>query len=270
MTKNPESSASTRMFGALVRALREDRNLTIEDVAEHAGYSKSMVIKVERGERMPPPTFIERASALLQAGNALYKAADHLERSKHPEFFEEYAELEAKAVSLHKYDNYVINGLLQTEAYARALLSDKALMLEQAEIAHRVKVRLDRQLLLGRSPMAQMSFLIDESALTRPLGGPEVYKEQLLRLLEIGELPNVGLQVVPTTDESHPGFNGPMTLLETQERRFLAYLEVQGHSFLIGGRETVSDLQQQYAMIRTHALSARESAKMIEKIAGAL
>lgn len=257
-----------RMFGSVVRSLREARDISTDELAAHVGYSKSLIIKIERGDRMPPPMFVEKATALLDAGGVISRAADHLERGDFPSWFEEYAELERQAVTLYKYDTLVVNGLLQTEEYARVLLSATSSVLESEEIERRVQARLARQTLLTRTPPAQLAFLVEESALRRPVGGEVVLKAQLVRLLEVGELRNVTIQVMPTTFDAHAGFNGPMTLLETAERRRLAYLEVQGRSILTDDRDEVSELHQQYAMIRSQALSVRESAKLISRIAG--
>lgn len=258
------------MFGAVARSLREARDIIAEDLATHTGYSKSMVIKIERGDRMPPPKFVERAEALLQCGDVLRKAAEHLERAEYLAWFEGYVDLERTAVSLYTYETFAVNGLLQTEDYARALLSARCPVLDAEEIDRRLEVRMARQELLTRVPLAQLSFLMDESVLKRPVGGEAVQKVQLAYMLEIAQLRNVTVQVLPMTYGAHAGYNGSMTLLETPERQLLAYLEVQGRSFLVEDRDEVSTLNQRYAMIRSQALSVRESAKVIEQIAGEL
>src|SRR5690242_14670546 len=100
-----------RMFGAVARGLRENAGVTTDALAQHVGYSKSLIIKVERGERMPPPMFVEKASELLGGGELLARAATHLERSADLEWFDGYADLERQAVSLYKYDTLAISGL---------------------------------------------------------------------------------------------------------------------------------------------------------------
>ncbi|SEG86123.1 hypothetical protein SAMN05216223_1172 [Actinacidiphila yanglinensis] len=80
----------------------------------------------------------------------------------------------------------------------------------------------------------------------------------------------VTVQVLPLTYGSHAGYDGSMTVLETPERRLLAYLEAQGHSFLVEDCDKVSELNQRYGMVRSQALSVRESAKVIEQMAGEL
>lgn len=267
MSAKNEGSASMRMFGALVRILRERHGTTTDELAARVGYSKSLIIKIERGERMPPPLFVEKAEALLESGELLRKAAEHLEKGDFPSWFEEYAELEKTAVSLYTYDTLVINGLLQTEAAARVVLGARCPMLDTEEIERRVQARMARQSLLNRSPAAQLAFLVEEWVLRRPVGGRVIHREQLERLLEVSELRNVAIQIMPMSYEAHAGFDGPMHLLETPERRLLGYLEVQGRSVLVDDRDEVSTLHQRYAMIRSQALSVGDSEKLIGTIA---
>lgn len=262
-----EGSASMRVFGTVLRAMREHAGVSAEEVAAHAGYSRSLVAKIERGERMPPPDFVDRAATLLGAADVLARAARHLERGDFPSWFEEYAELEAKAVSLYKYDSLVINGLLQTEEYARVVLGIRCPVLDSGEIERRVQARLARQTVLTRFPATQAAFVIEEWVLRRPVGGRAVHTCQLEHLLAVGRERNVTVQVMPTAYE-HAGFDGPMTLLETPERRLLAYLEVQGRSMLIDVRDEVSELHMRYSMIRSQALTPGDSARLIEQIAG--
>lgn len=270
MASKDEGSPSMRMFGSVVRSLREARGLSTDEVAAHAGYSRSLTVKIERGERMPPPLFVEKAEELFASGEVLAKAAAHLDRAELPSWFEGYADLERQAISLYKYDTMVINGLLQTKDYAHAVISAYCPVLDPEEIDRRVEARLARQPLLTRTPAAQAAFVIEEWVLHRPIGGRAVHKNQLARLLEAGAQRNVTIQIMPTAHESHAGFDGPMTLLETPDRRLYAYIEGQARSLLLDDRDGVSELNQRYAMIRSQALSVGESARLIEQMAGEL
>lgn len=270
MSAKNEGSASMRMFGAVVRALREARGVTTKDLADAVGYSQSLIVKVERGERMPPPDFTTRAEPLIGGGEVMQRAATHLERGEFPSWFEPYADLERSAVSLYTYSTLVLHGLLQTKNYASTVLGAYCPLLEPDEVQRRVDARIARQALFTRIPSAQLAFVIEESVLDRPIGGSEIMHAQLKRLLEVCALRGVTIQVLPLEYESHAGYDGAMTLLETPERQQLGYLEAQGHSFLVDDRNRVSELHQRYAMIRSQALNARESAKLIEQRAGEL
>jgi transcriptional regulator with XRE-family HTH domain len=265
-----QGSDSMRMWGALHKAYRMAANLTHEEVATFVGYSPSLVISIERGVRMPSETFVERADEITRAGGMLIKAAEHLSRQRYPVWFEDYVIEEQRARTIWSYDMHVIKGLLQTEEYARAVLSALHPPLEEEEIEARLKARLERQKLLTRKPTCVFSYVVEEWVLRRPIGGRAVMKRQLEHLIEVSEMRNVSIQVMPMSYESHAGLDGPMTLLETPEHKWLAYFEVQEHSQLLDDANRVSLLQERYAMIRSQALTPRESVKLIEQLAGEL
>jgi len=265
-----EGSPSMKMFGAVARTLREKANVRVEDISVETDYSISMVHKIERGDRMPPPKFLAKATELYDAGAVLTNAARHLDRSEYPSWFEDYVELERTAVSVSAYDAMTVNALLQTGDYARQLLGGSAALLDTDEIERLAASLAERQQLLTRTPSCRFAFLVEEAALRHMVGGKPVQQGQLTRLLEAGGLRNVAVQVIPTTPDVHPGYDGPLTLLETADRQLLAYLEIHARSLLIDDREEVGDLNQRYGLIRSHALSVRESAKLIEEILSGL
>lgn len=270
MRPTDEGSVTMRMFGSLVKTLRESQGLTREDLAEQVGYSKSLVAMVERGVRMPSQAFIDRGEELLQARGVLREAAPYLSRELYPSWFGEYVDREAEAVSVCAYDTLVVKGLAQTEDYARAVLGAYCPMLEPDEIERRVEARLARQALLHRSPPVWLALVMEESVLRRPVGGKQVLKGQLTRLLALAEMRNTSLQVLPMRYETHAGFDGSMTLLETPDRQWLTYLEVQGRSKMIDDRAEISEFHQRYSMLRTQALTPGDSTKLIEQMAGEL
>lgn len=263
-------SDSMRMWGSTCHSLRIAAGLTHDDLAKIVGYSKSLVVGVERGLRMPSDSFILKADEGLNANGLLIAAAKHLSRQKYPSWFEEYAAEEKKALSLWTYDTHVIKGLFQTEEYARAVLSARYPVLDEEEIETRVQARMERAQLLIRKPPVSISSVIEESVLHRPVGGKAVHKRQLEHLLELAELRNVSIQVMPTSYESHAGFNGPWTLLETPDHQWLAYVEGQGGGVLIEDRDQVSELLQRYGMIRTQALTPEDSVRLIKQLVGEL
>ncbi|MGD6752637.1 helix-turn-helix domain-containing protein [Streptomyces sp. BH105] len=265
-----DGSSSMRMFGAVVRALREARGGSREDFGAYVGYSASQVAMVERGARMPSARFVERAGEFLEARTAVEAAAEHLERSPHPSWFGEYVEREAEAVSLSTYNTHLVHGLAQTADYTRAVLDARFPVLEDEEIERRLEARLSRQALLTRCPAVSLALVIEEWVLRRPVGGRAVHKRQLEWLLELGAKRNVSVQVMPVLYEAHAGVDGPMTLLETPQRQWVAWLEAQGNGRLVDDRDEVSLLSARYGMIRSQALTPGDSATLIEQMAGEL
>ncbi|MEU1623922.1 helix-turn-helix transcriptional regulator [Streptomyces sp. NPDC020096] len=270
MAAKDEGSDSMRMFGAVSKALRAAAGVSQEALGEHVGYSKSLVQGVESGTRMPSQRYVELADPFLAAQGTLLAAATHLSRQRFPSWFVEYVDAEKTARSLWTYSAHVLHGLVQTEEYARAVLSAYCPALEEEEIEARVQARMERQKLLTRKPACQFSIVIEESALRRPVGGKAVQKGQLDRLRELSKVRHISIQVMPMSYETHAGFDGPMTLLETPEHQWLVYLEAQGKSQLIDDRDEVSEFHQRYSMIRSQALTPGDSVKLIEKLLGEL
>jgi len=261
-----QNSGNREMFGSLLRFFRERAGMTQEGLGGHAGYSKSQIAMVERGERPPKGKLVEIADEALGAQGALLAAARTLRSSPLPAWTATYAEIEAEATALHTYANHVVPGLLQTEAYAQAAISCNYPPLEDEEIAEKVAARLMRQQLLQRRPTAALSFVLEQIALARPIGGCQVLKEQLQHILEMGRRRNVEIQVMPSNRETHSGLNGPMILLDTQDRRQLAYVDGQSGGYFINEQPALGDLFGRYGTLRAQALTPEASAELIEQV----
>jgi hypothetical protein len=185
-----------------------------------------------------------------------------------PAWFRIYARLEAEAVEIHEYATMVIPGLLQTEAYARALYQARQPRLDEATIEKRVADRLSRQEILMKWPPPDTTFVIEESVLHRPIGGWEVMRGQLQNLLRASELRGVELQIMPTERAEHPGLPGPFTVLTPKGKPQLGYVESNGQPRLITDADQVRAMANRYGNIRAQALNFRESQALIEKLLG--
>ena len=159
-------------------------------------------------------------------------------------------------------------GLLQTEEYARALFTGHCPPLADDIIDQHVEARLSRQSLLTRAPIAELSFIIGEASLRESVGGRKVMRGQLEQLLLFGSLRNVEVQVMPTGRGFHPGLNGPFILVETLEHRHVGYVESQGIGAAVSDSNKVSGLGLRYGKLRSQALNAEESARVIQRLAG--
>lgn len=262
---------NARMFGALLRFYRERAGLTQEALGQRIGFSKSQVAMVERGARPPKGNFAPMSDDTLNAQGALLVAATHFRVSHLPLWTAEYAEEEARAVALHTYANHVVPGLLQTEAYARAVFNCNYYPpLDDEEVEAQVATRLARQQLFQRKPMPVLTFVLELVALTRPLGGPEVMKGQLQHVLDVAQMRNVEIQVMSPDRQTHAGLAGPMILLETFEHRQLAYVEGQGSGYFVSEQPSLGNLFGKYGILRSQALTPEESVKLIEQVAQGL
>src|SRR3954467_15298385 len=119
-------SPAAKVFGAQSRMMRERLGWTMKDLEKRIPYTESMIAKVERAERVPKPPYVVAVDEALAAQGLLMEAAKLLWQEVCPEWAQECWELEAEALALHAYDAHVINGLLQTERYAYAVISSQA------------------------------------------------------------------------------------------------------------------------------------------------
>lgn len=267
----PEMSDSLRTFGAVVQALREHAGLSREEFGRRVGYSKHTVASVEQGRRMPDVALVEAAEAITGGTGALRSAALYLSREKGlAAWFRQWALLEAKALTLWTYECRLIPGLLQSEPYAHTLFVNQLPPLGDEQIEAQLTMRLDRQRLLRKRPNTAYSFIIEEHLLLRNMGGQDVTRSQLDRLIEVAELRNVEIQVMSLERQSHAGLDGPMQILETPENKWFGYVEGQKSSQFISDRKVVSVLKMRYARMRSQALSLDDSLGLLKRMRGAL
>ncbi|MFE1905969.1 helix-turn-helix domain-containing protein [Streptomyces gardneri] len=257
-------------FGQSLKTLRVRAGMEREELGKRLGYSASTIASFEQGRRIPPPRAIDRSDEVLDAGGLLTVWKDQLEKAQYPAFFQGMAQLEKQAIELLMYDTMVVNGLLQTEEYMRALLAMRRPPLDQETIEQRVTARLARQDIFDRRPAPLLSFVMDESVLRHRYGGKTVLRGQLEHLLLIGQRRNVELQVMPTDCEDNAGVNGPFTVVTRKDGKKFLYVEAQNTSSMATDPEQTVLASARYGIIRSQALTPRESLAFIEKLLGEL
>ena len=267
----PGSSDSLRTFGAMVKAFRERAGLTQEQLAPLIGYSQPSVASIEQGRRFPQRDFIEGVEEALDAFGALRGAAKYLSRPQGlAAWFREWAQLEEQALNLWVYECRVLPGLLQSEAYARAVFESRVPPRSDEQVEDQVAARLDRQQLLWERVNTSYSFIVEESLFLRHTGGVEVTRGLIDHVLERARLRNVELQVMPRHQEVHAGLDGPMQLLETPDNQWLAYTEGQFNGQLNTDAKQIGMMLQRYAKMRSQALTPNDSLSLLERLRGAL
>ncbi|MEU6348019.1 helix-turn-helix transcriptional regulator [Streptomyces sp. NPDC047072] len=260
-----------RTFGAVLQALREHAGLNREEFADLVRFSKHTVASVELGRRMPDLAFVERAEEALGNTGALRKALPKLGRQPGlAAWFRRWAGLEASAIALYTYECRMVPGLLQTEGYARALFAGQLPPLDDEQIEERWSARAERQKLLRERPNTAFSFILEEHLLLRRTGGTDVARALIEHLLEIGELRNIEIQIMPLSRGAHAGLAGPMQLLETPETQWFAYNEGQRGGLFDSDPKEISVLQQRYARMRSQALPFEDSVSLLERMRGDL
>lgn len=265
-----------RALGKIIKRLRHNARMSQAQLAEATHCSEDLVSSVERGVRTPQPDFLTRADPVLKADGILIAAIDDVRealaraRTRHPDWFQDFAKAEAEAVALHYYEVQAVPGILQTPSYSRFLFENRRPMLDEETIERRVADRISRQAILDKWPTPTISFVLEAAVLLRPFGGPDVHREQLRRILDVAQRRTVELQIMPQDGPEHPYLDGAFTLLTPKGRREVAYTEIYGHARLITDPELVRQYAERYGIIRARALSPRESIDWIEKLLGEL
>jgi hypothetical protein len=236
------------LVGAKLRRLRTDLGLSRDHAAAHIRASEWKIHRLENGQ----VSFKQRDLLDLlelygvhdpqEIADTLALAADanHPGWWQHygdvlPAWFRAYVDLESAASLIRTYEGQYIPGLLQTDDYIRAVVQGAHLTDTSDDVGRRVRLRMARQTLLTRDHPPRLWAVLDEAALRRPVGGPEVMRGQLERLLEATKLANVTLQVLPFATGAHPAMAGAFSVLRfgDQELPDVVYLEhLTGASYL--------------------------------------
>ncbi|MGV9323200.1 helix-turn-helix domain-containing protein [Streptomyces sp. NPDC003660] len=268
-----EISESLKMFGAVLKSLREQRGFTQDVFALQMQYSTPYIAKIEQGKRFPPTALPTRVAGVLgeDAAQVLTAAIKTLtRRSGLATWFQQWAGIEEEAISLYAYECRAIPGLLQPETYARAVFKHQLPPWTEEQIDHKVAARLERQTLLVDRPHTAFTFIIEQAILDRRLGGAEVTKAVVDQLLSVGRRNNVEIQVMPRHKEDHCGVDGQMYLAETPGHQWFGYIEGHRSSTLIAQPGEVSVLHQRYGKLRSQALDCPATVELLEHMRGAL
>ena len=226
------------LIGAQLRRLREAKRITLEDAGNVIRASHSKVSRLESGRvafkdrdivdlfmhyGVTDQAQIQTLRKIAVRANSRGWWQDYSDIL--PPWFEEYISLEEAAVQISGYEVQFVPGLLQTEEYARAvtLLAYS----NPKEISRRVSLRMARQARLSGAEPVSLGMVLDEAALSRPIGGPSVMRAQLAHLIEMSQRPNVTIQVLPFKVGGHAAAGGPFSVLHFAESDLsdIVYLE---------------------------------------------
>ncbi|GAV39252.1 helix-turn-helix domain-containing protein [Streptomyces acidiscabies] len=263
-----EAAAVLRAVGKVIKFFREQKSYTQLQLGKIIGYSEEQVSSVERGRRAPAEKFLEKAEVALDAGGMIAGLKEDVEEARYPKKVRDLGKYEAKAVEICAYNNTVIHGLLQTPEYARALYGMRRPLYTEEKLEQLISARLARQRVLSKESAPICNFVQEEVTLLRPVGGRMVLRKQLEHLLEIGQMRNVEIQVMPTNSEDHAGLSGSFHLLRLLGGKTVGHNEVQLVSRLLSHRREIQILEMRYGIIRAQALTPSESLARIEKALG--
>ncbi|MFI6963618.1 helix-turn-helix domain-containing protein [Streptomyces sp. NPDC050255] len=261
-------AAVVAAVGRQIRAWRESAGLRAGELGAAIGYGEDLVYKVEGGRRIPRPEFLDRTDEVVGAGGKLAAMKRDVAEVRYPKKVRDLAKLEAKAVQVEAYHHHNINGLLQTEDHMRALFASWLPAYTLDEMERVMAARMARRSIFDRDPLPSLSFVQEEVTLRRPVGGAAARRGQLERLLEVGRLRNVSIQVMPTHREEHPGTGGLIEVLKFPDGSAVGRSEGAFSGRPVSDPKQLRILELRYGMIRAQALSPRESLAFIEQLLG--
>ncbi|MER6253432.1 helix-turn-helix transcriptional regulator [Streptomyces sp. NPDC001584] len=282
MAVNGNPTVRRRRLGAELRRLRLARGLTSTQVAEHLLMSQPKVSHLENGRRAISPRDVRDLCGLYHVTDqqVIDSLMDMARESNRQGWwvacgevpYAVYIGLETAAASVRSYEPLVIPGLLQTPAYAAAVIAETIPLATEEQIAVRLEVRLRRQ---SRAHHPARPFrlwvVLDESALRRVVGSPKIMREQLEYLNHLGAQPHITVQVLPHSAGAHPGISGQFSILDFPDAASgTVYLERFTSDLYLEKRSDVRHYSAMFDHLQAQALNPEHTRCFITRAAQAL
>ncbi|MFF9087195.1 helix-turn-helix domain-containing protein [Streptomyces sp. NPDC014991] len=280
MASNVNPTVRRRRLGQELRRLRELKGMTAEEVAERLLVSQSKISRLENGRRSISQRDVRDLCGVYEVedqrivDSLMEMARDSRQQGWWHTFgdipYSVYIGLETDAESLRVYEPQLVTGLLQTRAYAEALVQGALPETSTAEIEKRVEVRMRRQerITAENNPL-RLWVVLDEAALRRVVGSRLVMREQLEHLTEMSQLPHVTVQVLPFEVGAHPGLNGQYAILEFADAAdsSVVYLEGVTSDLYLEKAQDVQKYAVMYEHLRAQSLNVEASRQYIANVA---
>ncbi|MEU0201905.1 MULTISPECIES: helix-turn-helix transcriptional regulator [unclassified Streptomyces] len=252
------------LFGARVRRLRTAAGLTQAELGDLTHVVSTRITQIERASGAKPTLELARAlDAALGADDLLVELWPYVYREAFPDWSRRFMEYAERAVALRQYAAHVVPGLLQTEDYARAVLSLDALLDSEEQLEERVTARMGRQERLSSPDRPELWVVLDEAVLRRPIGGHAVMRKQLASLLDAAAERRTTVQVLPFGQGGHEAMGGSLTILALPDGSEMAYTEGADYGQLSEEPAHVSRYKVIYDRLRAAALPPLMSLDMI-------
>ncbi|MEU4111236.1 MULTISPECIES: helix-turn-helix domain-containing protein [unclassified Streptomyces] len=280
MASNVNPTVRRRRLGQELRKLRELKGMTAEEVADRLLVSQSKISRLENGRRSISQRDVRDLCGVYEVedqrvvDSLMEMARDSRQQGWWHTFgdipYSVYIGLETDAQSLRVYEPQLVTGLLQTRAYAEALVRGALPETSTAEIEKRVKVRMRRQeRVTDEENPLRLWVVLDEAALHRVVGSKLIMREQLEHLTELSQLPHVTVQVLPFEVGAHPGLNGQYAILEFADAAdsSVVYLEGVTSDLYLEKAPDVQKYAVMYEHLRAQALPVEQSQRFIQDAA---
>lgn len=271
LESNPLKGTPRAVFGAMLRHFRVQAGLTQDQVGALAHVSGKLISAYENGRRVPtrPTTVDIDAVGQLNTNGALTELWDQFEEGMnyqaYPAWFQDWPEKEAAASTLRWFEPLLVPGLLQTDMYARALFATRIGVTDD-EIDELVSARLKRQEVLKGTHPPTLWVILDEWVLRRPVGNQQVMLEQVNKLIEAAQRPNIVLELVPADAGAHEGlYGGGFAIADFNDAPSIAYQESPAHGQIVQDGELVAKLVAKWTTLGTEALPRRASITRLEE-----
>lgn len=261
------TSSMAALFGSRVRRLRTAAELTQAELGDKAHVVSTRITQVERASGAKPTLELARVlDSALEADDLLIDLWPFVYREAFPDWSQAFMAHSLRAVTIGQYAAHVVPGLLQTEDYARAVLSVGRSLRSEEQLEERLAARLGRQERLRSPDRPELWVVLDESVLRRPVGGRAVMRGQLARLLETANDPWITVQVLPFDQGEHGAMGGSLTVLTLPDNSEVAYTEGADYGRLIEDPAEVRHYSVTYDRLRAVALPPLMSLDMIRSV----
>lgn len=261
------SSSPRALLGAELRHRREAAGLSQTDLGAPLFVSGSFIGQLESGVRRMQMDQAVKFDELLGADGFFVRNCQALKKSKYPDHFVEAAEAEARATAIKQYAPQLIPGLLQTEAYARAVFHAYRPTAVESAIDDLVATRLERAQILTDPTTPLLWVVLDEAVLRRAVAGPRVMAEALRHITRLIRERRIVAQVLPFSEGAHAALTGPLKLMSFSDAPPLAYVDGLGIGKLEDDPATVREYELTYDLVMASAMSPATSLALIESVA---
>jgi transcriptional regulator with XRE-family HTH domain len=235
-------------FASEMARLRGAAGLSQSALAQRLNYSVSQITKVEICQRIPKPDLAQKLDGALPSDGLFCRLQPLVERSSVLPWFRPLFDVEGAAVQISTYETYWVPGLLQTEAYARAVVDAARPVLSDEDGEQAVAMKMTRQEILDQDSGPRLWAIIDESALRRVVGSPALMRRQCEHLLRMRKHPRVVIQVIPDTAGLACASGRPFSLLTFENQTDLAYIEDLDSARYVRSKDQVA----RYALVLDH------------------
>ncbi|MER6612314.1 helix-turn-helix domain-containing protein [Streptomyces xantholiticus] len=256
------SASPLDYYGWELRRQREAHGLKQGQLGDIIFCTGSLIGQIETTRKVPTRDFSERVDAALGTDGVFSRLIGLVLRSQLPNWFQPYAEMEAKAAYISTYQAQLVYGLLQTEEYARAVLTAG----KPGDLDNLLAARMERQRILEREQPPLAWAVLDEAVLLRTIGGANVMRRQLAHLLKFINHRWMRIQVLPLSAGEHPGLAGAFNILRFEDHPDVFYTEDMMSGHMTANPETIREACLHYAHLQAAALSVRDSAALIARV----